>query len=505
MNLWPAALLALVPSGPAPGDILLLKDGRVLQDRKIVRVEGGIEVAFENGQVRVPLELVEEALIEGEVAAPATPEEQAQAAKGNVRFEGRWVSLRRRDELIQQRLEERRKEVAELVAHREWRNRQKEETKHFAFEYTIPQSAFTNYRDLMEAYFTAFLKEWRINQPRDLAPLPVCLHIDHDAMVQIGGAPPYVAGYFKFVEPFDCNFFFDRRNPRYTEEVMFHETNHYLQKLIDMNFAYPHFPGEALAEYYGASNWDPSTKKITWGLVLEGRLVEVHNDIQAGEWMSLARLVGTERMYEHYTWGWSLVHFLMNDPRYAKKFQEFFRALPAAKDVRREMLGIKALKTCTSAEVWNAFRRYLGLKDEADVAALEKEWHAYIQENLTVVTARGLEKAGQSAAQRGMELKAKRLFEEAIEKGSTNPLTYHRLAELLEEEDKQEKALDLWRKAIELDPLDAQFYESLGRALAKRGEREEGLRLRKLAREIDPNEMWPPIKGEKKAEEAAGK
>ncbi len=504
MKAWIALPLLLVLSAPARADILLLKDGRVVQDRELERVDQGIEIAFENGVVLVPLDLVEEALIEGEVSPPATPEEQAQAAKGNVRFEGRWVTVRRRDELIGKRLEAKRNEVAEMVAHREWRNRQKETTKHFAFEYTIPQSVFVEYRDLMEAYFSSFLKEWRIDPPRDLKPLSVCLHIDHDAMVQIGGAPPYVAGYFKFVEPFDCNFFYDRRNPKFTEEVMFHETNHYLQKLLDMRFKVPHFPGESLAEYYGASRYDPKTKKITSGLVLEGRLVEIHNDIQAGDWMGLARLVSTDGMYEHYTWGWSLVHFLMNDPRYAKKFQEFFRALPSGKDVRREEYAFN-LRTCTSEEVWNAFRRYLGLKDEEGVVGMQGEWHAYIKETLTVVTPQGLEDAGRRAVQNGMPIKAKRLFQEAIEKGSTNPLTYHRLAQLLEEEEKEEKSLELWREAIELDPLDAQFYESLGRALAKRGEKEEGNRLRKLAREIEPDEMWPALKGEKKGEEAQGK
>ena len=85
----------------------------------------------------------------------------------------------------------------------------------------------------------------------------------------------------------------------------------------------PHFPGESLAEYYGASHWDPVKKKLTTGLILEGRLVEVQDDVSRGEMMDLKRLISTGRMYEHYTWGWALAHFLMNDKRYAPKFQKF--------------------------------------------------------------------------------------------------------------------------------------------------------------------------------------
>ena len=49
--------------------------------------------------------------------------------------------------------------------------------------------------------------------------------------------------------------------------------------LQDLEFSYPHFPGEAIAEYYGSSQYDAKTKKLTTGLILEGRLTEVKNDI----------------------------------------------------------------------------------------------------------------------------------------------------------------------------------------------------------------------------------
>jgi hypothetical protein len=71
---------------------------------------------------------------------------------------------------------------------------------------------------------------------------------------------------------------------------MFHESNHYLQSLVDPAFWIPHFPGESLAEYYGASSWDPVKKKLTVGLIQEERLCEIQSDIDAGEGMDLVRL-----------------------------------------------------------------------------------------------------------------------------------------------------------------------------------------------------------------------
>ena len=68
---------------------------------------------------------------------------------------------------------------------------------------------------------------------------------------------------------------------------------------------------------------DPKTKKISSGLIQEGRLTEIQTDIAAGEMMELEKLVKTDRMYEHYNWGWSLVHFLMSEPKYQRKFQKF--------------------------------------------------------------------------------------------------------------------------------------------------------------------------------------
>jgi tetratricopeptide (TPR) repeat protein len=266
---------------------------------------------------------------------------------------------------------------------------------------------------------------------------------------------------------------------------MYHETNHYLQKLIDVDFSYPHFPGESLAEYYGASRYDPDTKKFSTGLILEGRLAEVKRDVLAGEMMELDKLLSSEGMYEHYTWGWTLVHFLMNDPRRAKAFKKFVLALPQDKDVEREPTGFGNVRTCTAVEVRRVFMDRLGLEDGDDLKELEQAWHDYVRERLEFVSARGLELAALSAKRSGLPIKAKKLFGEAIEAGSRNPLTFHHYAELLVREGDRGAAIAQWRKALELDPLGAEFHLSLGQALYREGDEEEGLRRMRLAREID--------------------
>ncbi len=485
------AFCAAVSSASAAADVLLLKDGRILEGKPLARDGEAVVVKFENGEVRVPKDLVLEAVIENEaLGEPASTEEAEQRKKGMVRFEGRWVTQRTRDDLIQKRIAERKRAAEELKSYRLWRNAREERTKNFAYKHNVPPEVFANYRDLMETYFKDFCRAWKVKPPKDQPPLAVNLYYDYDGpdgFLQVSGAGWGVLGYFRYVEPMDLNFYYDRLDPRGTEEVMFHEANHYLQKLIDVRFSYPHFPGESLAEFYGASSWDPQTKKITTGLVLEGRLVEVQTDISAGKWVRLEALVSTEDMYEHYTWGWSLVHFLMNRAAYASKFQKFVLALPSAKDVKREAEGF-GLATVRQPDVFEAFKLYMGLKDAEAVAALEREWHAYVRDELKVTSARGLEQAAMTASRTypPRPIRAKRLFKEALEKGSDNPVALHRYGQLLAADGEKSAARELFEKALARDPLEASFYDSLASVLPA-GDSSESERLRKLAQEIEPN------------------
>jgi len=484
------ALLSAFAISEARADMLLLKDGRVLERPKMEVVETGVKVYFENGEILVPAAMVESAVIENAPPyVPQTPEEQAKVDQGLVPFEGKWVKPDKREELLRKRVEERRAELQTIKEHMLWRNKWEAKTKHFEFEYTVPPKIAQYYQDLMEAYYKEFSKTWKISQPKDLGRLKVCFYITREDFHQIGGVGGGVLAYFRFVKPLELNFYYDRLDPRGTEQVMYHEANHYLQKLMNPDFKMPHFPGEALAEYYGASQFDPQTKKLEVGLVLEGRLTEVKMDILKGEVMGLEKMLTTDGMYQHYYWGWSLAHFLMHDKRYGKKFEKFVQTLASGKGVRQVPFQA-GLVTVEPKEVWEHFKRTLGLKDEAAVKALEDEWHAYVKDQLQVTSARGLEEAATQAMNLGLDIKAKRLFKEAIDKGSTSALVYHHYADLLDRGSSRAEAVQYHRKALEFGPLEPDLYVSLGEALYAGDDKEEGKRLLSLALELDPDDGW---------------
>lgn len=497
-----ALWLSVCPSANA--DVLVLKDGRIIERDKMERDPKGVKVHFENGVVLVPADQIQDALLSTPPdTSGASAEDKEKLAKGLVPFDGRWVKPEQRDKLFAKRLEERKAYVEKLKHHRLWRNRHKTETKHFKFEYTVAPFVYEYYEGLMEAYYKAFAKTWRVKQPKDLGKLLVCFYTDREKFQQIGGVGGGVLGYFRFVKPIELNFFYSRVDPEQTEQVMYHEANHYLQMLLDPSFNMPHFPSEAIAEYYGASKYDPKTKKLETGLILEGRLTEVKTDIASGKTLGLEKMLRADQMYEHYNWGWTLAHFLMNDKRYAKKFQKFVKGLASDKKVKRVPMSFQGLSTVKGDDVWDYFRAKLGLKTDEAVKALETEWHSYINDTLKVSSARGLELAATSAKRVGRPIRARRLFKEAIDAGSKNPLTFYNYADLLEDKGKYDEAAAMLRKAVEFGPLEAEFYAALGRTLSRTGKKDEGVRFMKLSLELDPDNPFLADAVERYQEEAA--
>jgi hypothetical protein len=290
----------------------------------------------------------------------------------------------------------RRTELEEMRAHGEWKNRYKEDGKYFRFEYTVPPRIFAPYRDAMEAYFAEFARAWKVQPSRNGFRLPVSFFADEPSFLQIGGVKKGVLGYFD-PGPEGPEHLLRAPGSAALAETMFHEANHYLQSLIEPKFWVPHFPGESLAEYYGACRYDPETKKLEVGLLQESRLCHIDADIAGGDLMDLAKLVSTDDLYEHYTWGWSLVHFLMKDPKTAAKFQKFFLALPEAKGVDRKDVSY-GMYTIDAKDVFTIFRREFGLKDFDSIRKMEADWHDYVKSKLALVTCSGYEKAGLEAA-----------------------------------------------------------------------------------------------------------
>jgi len=283
--------------------------------------------------------------------------------------------------------------------------------------------------------------------------------------------------------------------------VMFHEANHYLQSLVEPRFWIPHFPGESLAEYYGASQWDPVKKKLTVGLMQEGRLCQIESDIAAGNPMDLAKLVSTHDLFEHYTWGWALVHFLMNDARYSAKFMKFFLALPEAKGLQRQDAAY-GMYTIKQEDVLTVFMREFGLKDANALRKMDAEWHNYIEAKLQIVSYRGYERAGLEAKRDKRFLRATRLLKTAIDKGSKNPLVYQALGQIYADDDKASEALAAWKKALEIDPFDEKVYAKMAFQL-KDSDKPESTRLRALALELGADDPWANLGSDDEADDGA--
>ncbi|MEN8150681.1 MAG: hypothetical protein ABFS86_12735 [Planctomycetota bacterium] len=482
-----AAVLLLL-AGTAAADLMLLEDGRIVDGKKLTKTDEGVTIHFDNGEVFVPKALVREVVIEGKTDfVPKTAKEKEQFEKGLLPFRGRWLKPAARARAVQKLLEERREYVRQVKARKEWRNRHEESTKHFNFEATVPPHIFEKYRDMMEAYYESFAKTWKVGQPKNLGKLNVAFYGSLKNYLRTSGSPSNARGYFKFVEPLELHFYYDRLDPEYTREVLFHEANHYLQMLLDPRFVMPHFPSEALAEYYGAAKWDPKKKKLTVGLIQEGRLADVQLQVKKGEMMGLKKLVSTPRMYEHYTWGWTLAHFLMEDKKLGKKFRSWVTSLARGKSIKRVPQGNPGLTTVEPDVVWSSFKQFLSLKKDADVDTLEARWHQYVTADLAITSARGLDKAAMKAWDSGWQVRARRLFREAIEAGSTSPVTYYRAAQAVKAKGQKEKAIEYLRRAVELDPLVGDYYAGLALALA---EGDEAVRMAKLALEIDPDDPW---------------
>lgn len=483
------ALGAALVAAPLPAqDSLQLTDGRFVIGPKMTRAEDGIVIHFDHGDVKVLNDIVKACTAMGAIEdGNWTDEEKEKLAKGLVPFDGRWISAERRDKELEKRREEREEKIAEAREHRKWRNHHVTKTRNFEFHYTIDPDVMEGYMDLMETYFSEFTKEWGIRKPRKAGRLKVCFYHDQDYFHQVGGAPQGVIGYYRFVEPRELNFYYDRLDQEMTVDVMFHETNHYLTHLIDLDFRYPAWVNESLAEYYGASEWDPEKKEMEIGHIQEGRLAVIQDEIKTDDWQGLEDMIRLEQFNAvHYAWGWSFVHFLLQSDEYEKGFKKFYLGLARDRGVERKpyFWDMKQVEPDEQIRLLKGYLRIDSLEE------LEKEWHDYVR-GLQAASHRGYLRAGQIALAHGMPIKAQRLFRTAIEMGSMSPLAHYGYGRALEQKGKLDEALEQFDKAIEIDPLEGLYYVRKAQCLDRKHDeqhKDEIARLFGLASEIEPDD-----------------
>jgi hypothetical protein len=490
-----AAALLLLPA-PALADLLLLKDGRVVDDVRMQKDRDAILVLYRNGVVRVPMELVEDYVIEGVAfPEPATDEERARRAEGLVKHNGKWVPVAVRDKAVKKQIEARLKSIEEYKKHREWRNRYQFKTKVFDFESNLPEAINEDFSEMLEVYYREFAKLWKVQVPREWGRLKICFYASRAEFQRTSGAPRNALAYYRFVDPRELNFFYDRHDPSYSVACLFHEANHYVTDLLGGGFQYPHWVNEAMAEYYGAAVWDPATKSMTMGRIQDGRLADIRADMVDKKDYPLRKLLTSTRGdYEHYTWGWSFVHFMMETPKYRTKWMRFFNDLARAPDVDRRHGGDRFSYLKSGDECLRVFLSRTGLK-EKDLDGLEKEWLAHL-EAMGEPGLQGLEKGGMRAFQDGRwRFRAPRLLKEAMDKGSRKPHVWAQYAMCLflkKDEAVRPEVARVLERATELDPLDGYAWSRRGYLTYGMGNKEEGERMLALAEEMDPEGDYPP-------------
>ena len=79
------ACVALPAAGATPEDVLILKDGRLLDGLELERTDEGVRVILEAGEILVPSERVQEVLLAGTSDwQPETEEEHSPRRKKEV-------------------------------------------------------------------------------------------------------------------------------------------------------------------------------------------------------------------------------------------------------------------------------------------------------------------------------------------------------------------------------------------------------------------------------------
>lgn len=464
-------------------NFLVLRDGRIVRGKPMEQKEGFVEVQFSAGTVKVPDGQVSALLLADQEISfqPRNEEERAQFEKGFVKVDGRWERIRNLRKDAEKRIKERIEAAADALEHNEWYKRYIEESKNFRWEYTVPKFIAERYKRAADAYYDIFAKDWRVKRDNSKPKLLINFFANQKEFYRTSGAPSGALAYFMFVGDYDLCTFYDRTDADFSEQVMFHEIGHYLHKLIDEDFNYPHWPGESLCEYYGGALWNPETKKLEVGLVQNGRLATIRSEMADGESLSLHRLITVDG-YHDYTWGWSFVHMMMEDDKYAKPFRKFFIGLATDKGIKRTRNSLN-LKDVESEEVLRYFMECMDLKDESDLRKLEAEWYRYI-EALEFDGTNAKVWEAQMARRLNERKRAQRLFEEAFaENEEAVPAKAHYDYALMVAGPKRTQHL---RRAVEKAPLDGTYRYSLGMELIRSNQKDEGQRELALAKEIDP-------------------
>jgi tetratricopeptide (TPR) repeat protein len=453
--------LAVFACPEAEADLIALHDGRVFEG-KVEDCGDVIKLHLQHGTVSIPAVQVKSVLAEGD------------ADLG-------YKAKKERERIA--------KAIEEMRAHREWRNRYQEETRHFAFNYNVTPEIAKEYADLLEGFYKDFAKKLgaKLGQGEKRKKMEINLFRDKENFDQVGGIP-MAAGFWNFVDE-RLFFYHDRNDLEYVRSVLLHEFTHLLTHLIDPRFNHPIWVEEGTAEYFGATVVEDG--KLKFGGMQEGRLVsmarwrEKGNDYHLEELMRCPRgaFGGIE-----YGWAWSFVHFMMENKKYTKKFMRYYTGLATDTSVDRERFGKRS--TVTESVGVAYFKKIFKLRN---LDKLNDEWHDYIDTQLKVSSGRGYLYEARSHFWSGKNEDALESIQNAEEnwEGDPSPLLYYYKGRILNNLARYPDARKALLEAIALDPLNAWNYYYLGDVVDSIGgdaEEKEAVRLKKLALEIEPED-----------------
>jgi tetratricopeptide (TPR) repeat protein len=487
--LWVIALAAVVDGGGT--DQVLLKDGRLLEG-KIEDRNDGLYLTLANGTVRVPDEDIQETL-KGDVESyqPKDDFEREQLKKGMVFFQGTWMSKARRDTILKQRVDQRKKRLDEMREHQDWAKALTAKTTHFDFKANCSQEVLDQYTKNIERYYDKFMKYWQIKlKPGSIKTRPlVSIYRNRSDFLKITKKPLGVLGYFDWTKE-ELHVYWESSDPEESWSVVFHEGNHLLTHLIDPTFLYPNWINEGMAEYYGASRFEGNDVKT--GGSQPYRIVELKTDIEKGKEVRVEDLIqeasdSAANSYKSYNWGWSLMHFLMENPTYAPRIRKYFLSLAIGGDVKRTTKKYADITTTfqevPGPEQLRLFQKMMGI---ADLGAFNKEWHDYIKGLIAKLDAKGLYFAAYAALREGKRDEAESALTKAFELGSKEPGAYFLRGQLSLLSGKFPKAQESFMQALDLDPINGRYTLMVGRVRQLMGKKDEGAKMEALAKELDP-------------------
>ncbi len=446
----------LLLASPVQADVLLLKDGRIVKGKPMVLCRGGVKIRYPSGEVFVPKRMIQ-----------------------HVARSGPDGVLEAEDKRL----------VRESEYRRTWRYRNKAESDHFAFEYTVPDRIARDTMDLFEAFRAHFDREWGLEVVENPKKLKVCFYHDAAYFRQVSGGEEGATCYFRFVEPIELNFYSNRNDRQETVEAALWAETHYMLHLLQPGFRWPEWLGQGLADFYSCMRWNSETRTFETGRLHPIRMAKLQDELAEDKRIGLdvmirKRLKPKTRSPHPSPWPWSFCHFMLQSPKYATKFKSFILALARDPMIQREPDKFAGLQVEPEVVV-KILREHLGLED---LEALEKEWHEHAR-TLEGRSPRFHVHAAWLAMRKGAPLTTLKHLENAVRAGGKSQRLFYLYGKTLYTKDKNEKAVEMLKKAIEIDPLDAWSYMYAGRAYHDMGgHRETSERYQRLALEIDPED-----------------